>query len=357
MRLHRPLVVFCIAAALVAGAFAGLYLSRGIGRADSGREHAVALVNGTPITTDDLDVRLQEMLPFASYHGRVAPARLLALERAALDDLVLDELIYREAVAAGRRAPADEVEKELAAVRMRFDSRAQFGAALSENGLTELTFRERLARTVLVREARAAHARQSISDADIASYYRDNTAKFQRPERVHLLEILVRADPAEPSSRRSADRRARAILARLRRGERFDKVARACSEDEYRVKDGDMGFVHRGRLDAELEAAVFAAMPGRYELARSLYGAQVFKVVEREPATELSLDEARPIIAGRLERQRRDAALAAWHERLLAGARIEIRDPALQRTRPAELAIGAFAGVGSVSAGAARSQQ
>ena len=34
---------------------------------------AVALVNGTAITADDLDLRLAQILPLTSYHGRLAP--------------------------------------------------------------------------------------------------------------------------------------------------------------------------------------------------------------------------------------------------------------------------------------------
>jgi len=303
----------------------------------SGAE-VVAVVNGTPIGSDELDVRLEQLLPIASYHGLVEPDRLLPLRRAALDDLVLDELIYREATAADRRARAETVEADLAAVKARFDNAGQFATALRENGLTEDGFRRRLARNVLVREARAEHARQVVvTEADITAYYRQNPAKFQHPERVHLLEILFRTDPAEPLSTVAAERKARATLARLRRGEDFGTIASASSEDEYRVKDGDMGLVHRGRLDAEFEAAVFSTPPGRFEIARSLYGFEVFKVLERQPSTQLSLEEARPIIAESLERQRREEGLRAWHARLLVGARIEIRDAALRNAHAAKL--------------------
>ncbi len=316
------------------------------------RGHAVAFVNGSPIASDDLELRLQQLLPIASYHGHVEPDRLLSLRRAALDDLILDELIYREAAAAGRRAPRGAVDAELATVEARFDDPRQFAAALEENGFSEETFRERLARDVLVRDVRAEHARQVVTDAEIASYYNENAAKFMRPESVHLLEVLFRTDPAEPSSFATAERKARAALGRLRRGAEFGALARACSEDEYRVKDGDMGLVHRGRLDAEFEKAVFAATPGRFEIARSLYGFEVFKVLERQAPVQLSLDEARRIIAEGLERRRQEEGERAWHARLLASARIEIRDAALRDARPADPSALRVSPIGHVARGA-----
>ncbi len=306
-------------------------------RSQSSGAAVVALVDGAPITSDDLDIRLEQILPVASYHGHLEPERMVSLKRAALDDLALDELIYREALNQGRRASADAIEADLRQVKARFEDGTQFSAALQETGLTEREFRQRLARTIVVREARTSHARQVITDAEIETYYRQHADRFRRPERVHLLEILVRVDPSEPSSAAPAERKARSILARLGRGADFSALARASSDDEYRVKDGDMGFVHRGRLDAEFETAVFAAVPGRFGLARSLYGFEVFKVLERQPATQLSLEEARPIVAEGLERQRREEGLRAWHARLLAAARIDIRDPVLRDARAAEL--------------------
>ncbi len=335
MRLSRSTVNVAVLAALVSVAFLlGALRARALA---GGNTSAIALVEGNAITADDLDVRLAEILPSASYHGHVDAGRLLALRRAALDELVLDELIYGEALAEGRTASSEQVEAELALVKGRFESAEQFAAALAENATTEAEFRARLAKTVTVRDARGARARQQVSGIDIEAYYRANPAKFQRPEQVHLLEILLRADPSDPASARKAERAAGRLLERIKGGEDFGAVARAHSEDEYRVKDGDMGLVHRGRLDEAFDAAVFQAPVGRLAVTRSLYGYQVFKVLERRPPTQLSLDEARPIIAESLERQRREDGLRAWHARLLAAARVEIREPSLRAAKAADL--------------------
>ncbi len=302
-----------------------------------GAAQAVASVNGTIITTDDLDLRLSQILPLASYHGNLPPERLLSLKRAALDELVLDELIYREAAAAGRRPSSAAVDVEVSSARARFESDNAFSAALRENGLDEAAFRERMGRAVLVREAREAHSHPEVTDADLAAYYRDNGAKFQRPEQVRLRQILFRVDPADPATAGPAEAKARAALSRLRQGEPFGPLARRESEDEYRVKDGDMGLVHRGRLDRAFEDAVFAAPVGQLQLARSLYGFQVFEVLERQAPAQLTFDQARPIIAERLVRQRRAEDLRAWKARLLNGAHVQIRDAALLRVGPAAL--------------------
>ena len=116
---------------------------------------------------------------------------------------MLDELIYREAAAAGRRPSPASVTAEVSAARARFDSAEAFAVALAENGLDEAAFRARLARAVLVRECRDAHSRVTVGEADIAAYYRENAARFQRPEQVHLRQILFRVDPGRPGDRRA----------------------------------------------------------------------------------------------------------------------------------------------------------
>jgi parvulin-like peptidyl-prolyl isomerase len=297
----------------------------------------VAIVDGVAIAGDDVDVRLSDLLPYASYHGRIEGERLAGLRRAALDEVVLDTLVYLEAVRQGRRPDARAVDAAVAEVQARFASRGEFERALAEAGLTEDDVRERHERADVVRAARRAHEPVRVSDADIARYYEGNAAKFERPEQRRVVELLVRIDPADPASVERARRKAERLATRARRGADLGDLARRFSEDEYRVKNGDMGFVHRGRLDEALDAAVFAAPTGSILVAREFRGFTVFTVTGEEPRRQLTFDEARPIIRERLARQRSDAAATAWRAALLASARVEILDPVLRRSKPAEL--------------------
>jgi parvulin-like peptidyl-prolyl isomerase len=297
----------------------------------------VAIVNGAPVTADDVDVRLSDILPFASYHGSVDGGRLTALRRTALDDVVLDALIYDEAVREGRHPDSKTVDEAIDEVRGRFPSRVEFERAMSEAGLTERDVRERHERADIVRAAKAAHEPRPVTDTDIAAYYEANAAKFERPEQRHVIELLVRVDPADPSSEGPARRKAESLAAQAKRGGDLRVLARRQSEDEYRVKDGDLGFVHRGRMDEELEAAMFTAPPGKISVARGFRGFSVFEVIESEPKRLLTLDEARPIIRERMNRQRKEAAIAAWYTRLRSSAQVEILDAALRAAKPAEV--------------------
>jgi parvulin-like peptidyl-prolyl isomerase len=297
----------------------------------------VALVDGVPVRGDEVDVRLSDILPFASYHGRIEGERMLALRRAALDQVVLDTLIYQEAIDAGQTPDKAAVDAAVAEVIGRFPSRTEFDRALADAGLTERDVRQRHERADVVRAARRAHQPRPATESDVVAYYGANGAKFERPEQRHLVQLLVRIDPADPASIPRAERKAKALAARAARGEDLGDLARSFSEDEYRVKDGDMGFVHRGRLDHDLDAAVFAAPVGRVGVAREFRGFTVFKVLAAESPRRLTLDEARPIIGERLYKQRTESAADAWRTALLKSARVEILEPGLRAAKPAEL--------------------
>ncbi len=326
-------VVFTVAAAAVPA-------WRLLAPARAGRVEAppvVAYVNGRAIPRDEFDLRLSQILPMASFHGRVEPARLLGFGRAALDELILDELIYQRAAARGASTAADEIDRDLSLAKGRFESEEEFQQALAEIGLTERAFRQRLERLAVIRRERAAHQGHEPTEAELRTYFELNGAKFERPEQVRLFEILVAVDPAEPASASRAEQQANEIARRLRRGEPFEPLARARSDDEYRLKGGDFGFVHRGRLDEELDRAVFAAATGAVTIVRTIYGFHVFRVTERVPATRLTYDEARPHLVERLRRQYREDDARRFRRDLLTGARIDIVDEALRTATPAEI--------------------
>jgi len=318
---------------------------------------AVATVNGTAITRKQLDIRVAELLPMASYHGSIPPEKLASLRRAALDELILDELVWQDASARGRHAPTAAVDAEVERVRRRFESEAEFQFALRDDGVTLDAFRRYMARRVVVREERQQRSVvHNPTEAEITRYYETNGAEFLRPEQRRLLEILVKVDPVgTEEDERRAKAKADAALARLRQGEPFEAVARETSDDAFATKGGDLGWVHSGRLDRDLEGAAFATPVGQLGQVRSISGFHVYKVVGREPARQLTLDEARPLIIERVQRARRDATRQAWEEGLRASARIEILDPVLREASPTKLPT--VKGAPAASVGAARASR
>ena len=302
------------------------------------RSPAVARVNGAHVTKRDVDLRASELVPMFSFHANMPPEKMQGLRRTALDELMLDELILQEARARGFEPDQKDVEAQYGAIRGRFADESEFDSALAASGVSKKDFRRQLERAVLVRDARQAHVPPDPADGDVRAYYDANAGKFLRPEQVRIVELLVRVDPAGGAVAAAAgEKKAKNLAARARKGEDLGALAREHSEDDWRVKDGDLGWVHKGRLDPDLESAAFAAPVGEVGSVRSLSGFHVFRVVARQPETQLSFEDARPIIVERLRSQRREAAEKAWHADLRRSASMEILDAALANATPLEL--------------------
>jgi len=298
----------------------------------------VARVNGEDITARDVDVRLQELIPLTTFHANLSPEALTSLRRTALDELVLDELIIQDARRAGLVPDPTEVDREVARAQERFGSRDEFLSTLRAGGLTEDEYRGHLERRILVTTAGDAHIPPDPSEADLRDYYEANTGKFVRPEQIRLSEMLVAVDPtASDDEIAEARRQAEALAGRVRDGEPFGPLAREHSGDDWWVKNGDLGWVHRGRLDPDVEEAAFSTRVGAVGVVRSLAGFHVFRVEGRQPPAQLEFEEARASIFDGLRKQRREASHRDWIGGLRAVASIEILDPVLRDAQPFEV--------------------
>lgn len=94
----------------------------------------------------------------------------------------------------------------------------------------------------------------------------------------------MRADPAITRSKEEAKQRAESLLARVKKGEDFAKVAKEGSDDKGSAANGgSLGTFGRGQMVKPFEEAVFALPPGGVSgLVESPFG---FHVIKRAAAT------------------------------------------------------------------------
>jgi len=123
-----------------------------------------------------------------------------------------------------------------------------------------------------------------------AAYEREEP--FTRVEAQHILiRVPAGADSAVTDSLRA---RAERLRQRALSGENFSELARRFSEDPASAaRGGSLGYVERGRLVPEVEAAVFSLQPGEIsETVRSTYGYHIIKVTDRQVPDYEDVSEA-----------------------------------------------------------------
>ncbi len=224
-------------------------------------------VNGVPITQKEVSDRA-----FRQFGTSV------------LNELA-DEILVRQAAKAAKleAAPA-EVSARLQRIRGQFPDDKTFGERLSAIGLSAQELKERISAQVL-RESLAASARKlSVTEAEAREFFDANKEKLGSGEAVRLRHLLV-----------GSEKEANDFLIALRAGADFARLVGSVSLDAgSRDKGGDLGFIARGMLQGELEAAVFGAPAGGLAgPVRTPAGFSLFKVEERRPAKALIFEEVK----------------------------------------------------------------
>ena len=153
--------------------------------------------------------------------------------------------------------------------------------------------------------------RVTVSDDQIAAYYREHPDEFHRPETVALRQILV-----------ATSNEARDVRRRLEKEPRgFESIAREQSKGPE--AGGLMGIFARGQLPEELEAAAFALPKGGLSaIVETHLGFHILRAEEREAAREETLEEATPRIRARLEGQAAERNVRQFVSELMAKAKV-----------------------------------
>ncbi len=139
-------------------------------------------------------------------------------------------------------------------------------------------------------------ARFVPTDKEIEAYYKRNLKTlFTHSEQAHVHHILVKVpEEASTGDKAVAKAKAESILAQLRKGADFGKLAKDYSDDPgSRATGGDLGTFGRGQMIKSFEDAVFSMHPGEFRVVETRFGFHVVKLDSLIPAHTDTLQEAR----------------------------------------------------------------
>lgn len=114
-------------------------------------------------------------------------------------------------------------------------------------------------------------------------------------------------------------------LAKLKDGDDFGELAYNLSEDDYRVKSGDIGYVHKGRMLPEIEEAASKLKVGEVsEPIKADNRWYIIKLEDRKAAHQISFEETKEKVKRELEAERAAELKKKWVDGLKAKAKIEV---------------------------------
>ena len=270
----------------------------------------VASWKGDAVTAEELERRLKEMSPALRERYQT-----LEQKREYVEALARFELLVQEALARG----------------LQNDPEVLAG--------TKRALVARLTR------AQLEEAEAPLSEEELAAGYARQREDFVRPEQVRLTHIFLAAPRADAARVTEARRKAERLLAEARAlpardFAAFGRLARAHSEEpRTQPLDGDLRFrsleVLSGDFGPEVaEAARQLVERGTGALSgvvQTEAGVHVLQLTGHQEALNLTLEDVRPQLTGRLAQEKRTRAWADFLARLERQSGLKVDAEAISR--------------------------
>lgn len=161
---------------------------------------------------------------------------------------------------------------------------------------------------------------------DLEAYYNQHKDEFQRKERVFLQEIFVSTAGKDAGGVLAAERKAKDLSARAKKGEKFTELAQTGSDDTNAQAGGEYPPMSKGELDPRIESAIWEQPRGFVsDPIKVDNGYFIFKVVEHQKAGLAGFEEVQNEVENKLYQPKMDPAIRTYLTKLRQDAFLEIK--------------------------------
>jgi len=266
---------------------------------------AVAQGDGVIITVTEFKARIDEQSPFLRQRYQN-----LDRKKEFLDSLVKVELLARAA------------EKE----------------GLQNDPDVQMTMKKAMVQKLVAKKFGEGDPSKDISDAEAQKFYDDHKDDFVKPSRVRASGLLVAATDTDRAAKSA---QAKKLLAQVKGAAKKDPqalqtLARTTSDDAAtKASGGDLGFRSQDEFAKQFgpafAAAVFAAKDGEDVLVDGTQGIWIIRVTGRQEGLTRTLDQVKPQIQSRLQREKRTREFDEYVKKLREEAKITVNDAELEK--------------------------
>jgi parvulin-like peptidyl-prolyl isomerase len=294
----------------------------------------IAVVNDEIITLYEFNTAFE---PYRknienTYKGTDKEAVIKQSKEAFLQRLIDNILIEQEAKKSGagiivKDEEVMEVIQDILAKQKL--SMQEFSKNLAQEGKSldsvKKEIRGQMMRARLLR--REVKAKILVSDEEIGEYYNKNRQDYEGKETVRIKQILLLLPPnADKTIIAKVKNEAMQLQKRVKNGESFDLLALNYSQGPAAAQGGDVGFIGRGTIIPEVEAAAFSLPVGQVsEVIESNVGFHIIQVVDKKGAGLKPIAAVREEIKTKIEDEKLDKKFDEWIASVRAKSHIEIK--------------------------------
>ncbi len=311
-------------------------------------------VNDEVITQGQYDQAYNKIIqsPQFSLLGEDAkdPNSLIALmaKDRVVNELIVKTLLEQEIKKRGIEVTEKEVVAKRAEIIESVGGEDRFKELLKQNDVSESDLTKDLTEEIKINKLVETVSPVQITDKDVKSFYDKNKAKFNYPDRVRAMHILIEADPnairqevadSDKSGKMTTQEIDAKVKAKLEEklaqakelrekavkniGD-FSKLAKEYSQDPgSKNRGGDLGFFAKGQMVKPFEEVAFKIQPNTVsEVVQTPYGYHIIVVTDRAKAGLAPFDSVKSEIKAYLEQTQKVTALQKLFDGLKAQAKI-----------------------------------
>ncbi len=285
----------------------------------------VAKIGNEKITKADIQAEFQPVIAMMKENGQLnaIPAEMWKTEiKKRVNDMIASKLLLKLAEADGYKPDTARAEEEFKKMTAQMPPE-QLAETLIKQGMTVEAVKGRIAIGLAIQkwiEDKLA-ANIKISDEDAEKFYNENQERFKKPETVRASHILIKFDDIDPDKakgmtdekkktasdalKQQALKKAQDILANLKKGGDFAKLATENSACPSKENGGDLGAFARGQMTPEFEKSAFSLKPGEMsDIVETEFGYHIIKTTEKNDAGTTPFKEVKGVLVDGLKKQK-----------------------------------------------------
>jgi peptidyl-prolyl cis-trans isomerase SurA len=319
-------------------------------RADNIVDEIIARVNNQIITRSDMEKAKQTNLEeLKQRFPSDWQAKWTKAQTDILRDLIDQQLLLARGDELGITGQT-EVVKRLNQLRqqMNLASIDDLEAEAKKQGVSYEDFKEQIRISAVTQQVigQEVGGKLHISNEDIQDWYNKHQKELEGQEEVGLSEIMVATQPAtqnvedkdkqgaaankqlpeDPAKVAEAEAKANQILEQLKKGAKFEDVAKKSSDGPTASQGGGLGNFKRGELAKDLEDKTFSLKAGENtDVIRTRQGFIILKVTGHRPAGVPPVKDISDRIREAIYAERLEPAARAFLTKLREQAYIDIK--------------------------------
>ena len=294
----------------------------------------VAVVNDEIITLYEFNTAFE---PYRknienTYKGADKEAVIQQTRQAFLQRLIDNMLIEQEAKKSGagimvKDEEVTEVLQDMLAKQKL--NMQQYLKNLAKEGNT-LEFVKKEIRGQMIRARllrREVKSKILVTDEEIGEYYNKNRRDYEGKETVRIKQLLLLLPPnASAAIKAKIKNQALELRKRIMDGESFDLLIIKYSQGPAAAQGGDVGYIERGTIIPEVEAAAFTLPIGQIsDVIESSVGFHIIQVLDKKGAGLKPIAAVREEIKTKLEDEKLETKFDEWMASVRAKSHIEIK--------------------------------